>query len=588
MHILFTDLDWQEKNATLGTVAVLTLYALCPKTSGKSGGLFVKKPFSDRPIFAPLTPLALILAATAFTLTLSPSLIPRSGLLQGAVGGISFALVYAICAGLIALWVWLDLPTAKNPRLHWIPFALAAIILTYGLASATGWQNAVRKAVGMEPVESARPLIIAATGLVVAALLLFFGRVFRRAAVLVANRLAVLLPPRVAITLGTIFVAWLFWSIGNGVLVHSALRFMDASYAQVDALIPADEGRPSDPRKSGSVASLASWQSLGAAGRDRVNAAPDSATIGKITGTPAIEPLRVYVGLNSAKDPAARADLALAELIRIGAFDRKLLVIATPTGTGWIDPASVASLEFLWGGDVASVSVQYSYLPSWLSLLVEPEYGHETARAVFSRIYDHWRQLPKHSRPRLYLHGLSLGSLNSDISLDFFNVLGDPPQGAFWVGPPFASRTWPQFTKDRDIGTPAWSPRFRDGSLVRFTTQTDTTADATAPWGPMRMIYLQYPSDAIAFFEPASFYRAPAWMANPRGPDVSPALRWVPVVTFVQLLTDMMTATTTNPGHGHVYAARDYLAGWLALTDPPLWDEARLERLRDWFAARGL
>ena len=38
MHILFTDLDWQEKNATLGTVAVLTLYALCPKHLGNLGG----------------------------------------------------------------------------------------------------------------------------------------------------------------------------------------------------------------------------------------------------------------------------------------------------------------------------------------------------------------------------------------------------------------------------------------------------------------------------------------------------------------------------------------------------------------------
>ena len=69
----------------------------------------------------------------------------------------------------------------------------------------------------------------------------------------------------------------------------------------------------------------------------------------------------VYVGLNNAENESDRADLALQELIRIGAFDRKLLVIATPTGTGWIDPASVSPLECLWDGDVASVSVQYSY-----------------------------------------------------------------------------------------------------------------------------------------------------------------------------------------------------------------------------------
>ena len=548
----------------------------------------MSRPFSDRPMLAPLTPLALILAAAAFSLSLTPSLIPRSGLLQGAVAGIAFALVYGLVAGLVALWRWLGLPSVSTTAVRRWSYAATLAIMIYGLANATGWQNAVRQAVGMEAVETARPLIILATAVLVIAVLLLIGRVFRRAAVISANRLAPLLPPRVAITLGAVVAAWLFWSIGNGLLLQGALRGMDKAYASVDALVPPGDLPPTDPMKSGSAASLADWQSLGAAGRDQVRAEPSAATITQITGTAALEPQRVYVGLNSAESPEARADLALAELLRIGAFDRKLLVIATPTGTGWIDPASVAPLEFLWGGDVATVSVQYSYLPSWLSLLVEPEYGHETARAVFARIYDHWRQLPKDRRPRLYLQGLSLGSLNSDISLDFYNVLGDPPQGTFWAGPPFASRSWPQFTKDREIGTPAWSPRFRDGSLVRFTTQTDTTGDANAPWGPMRMIYLQYPSDAIAFFEPASFYRAPAWMAAPRGPDVSPALRWVPVVTFVQLLTDMMTATTTNPGHGHVYAARDYLSGWVALTDPAGWDETRLERLRDWFAAKGL
>ncbi|MFZ1467921.1 MAG: alpha/beta-hydrolase family protein [Paracoccaceae bacterium] len=544
--------------------------------------------FTDRPILSSLTPMALVLAAAAFMLTLTPSLVPRSGLLQGAVAGLSFALVYGLVAGLVALWLWLGMPDWRHPRLRYLAWAVTLAVLAYGLARVTGWQNAVRQAVEMPPVETARPLIIAATGLGVAGLLILLGRLFRRAAVIAANRLARLMPPRVAITLGTVIAAWLFWSIGNGVLLHGALKTMDAGYAAVDALIPPGDLPPSDPLKSGSAASLASWQSLGAAGRDRVQATPDAATIASLTGAAAVDPLRVYVGLNSADTPEARADLALAELIRIGAFDRQILVIATPTGTGWIDPASVAPLEILWGGDVASVSVQYSYLPSWLSLLVEPEYGHETARVVFARIYDHWRQMPAQTRPRLYLHGLSLGALNSDISLDFTTVIGDPPNGAFWAGPPFASRSWPRFTAGRDAGTPAWSPRFRDGALVRFTTQTNTTEVADAPWGPMRMIYLQYPSDAIAFFEPASFYRAPDWMAAPRGADVSPELNWVPVVTFVQLLTDMMTATTTNAGHGHVYAARHYLDGWVALTDPPGWDEAKLTRLRDWFTAQGL
>lgn len=157
-------------------------------------------------------------------------------------------------------------------------------------------------------------------------------------------------------------------------------------------------------------------------------------------------------------------------------------------------------------------------MPRWICQIVQLEYGEETAHAVFRRVYDHWRQMPRDARPRLYLHGLSLGSLNSDLSLDVFDMVGDPVDGAFWVGPPFASRLWPRLTATHNPDSPAWSPTFRDGDFVRFTTQTDTTVVASAPYGHTRMLYLQCPSDAISLFEPASLFRAPDWMAAPCAP----------------------------------------------------------------------
>ena len=167
-------------------------------------------------------------------------------------------------------------------------------------------------------------------------------------------------------------------------------------------------------------------------------------------------------------------------------------------------------------------------------------------------------------------------------------MLGDPPQGALWVGPPFASRTWPQATAARSPDSPAWPPRFRGDAQVRFTTQQNTIGVTDAPRRPMRIIYLQYPTDAIVYFDPASLWRMPDWMKAPHGPDVAPGLSWVPVVTFVQLLTDMMTATTTGAGYGHVYAARHDMDGWVALTDPEGWNAAGLDRLKSWFAAQGI
>ena len=340
--------------------------------------------------------------------------------------------------------------------------------------------------------------------------------------------------------------------------------------------------------KTGSASSLVSWASLGAQGRERVVAAPSQSEIAALTGGPAMEPLRVYVGVNSAESVDARAALALSEMKRVGAFDRSLLVIATPTGTGWVDPAAMAPLEILHRGDVASVSVQYSYLPSWLSLLVEPDYGSETSRAVFRVVYDYWRALPKEHRPRLYLFGLSLGSLNSDLSADFFDIVADPYQGALWVGPPWESRTWNNVTRSREAGSPVWQPKFRDETLFRFITQRNAL-DASKPgWGPIRMVYLQYPSDPIVFFETTSLWHSPAWMKDPRGPDVSPRIRWIPVVTFLQQICDMMTATTVPRGVGHVYAASHYLDGWLAVTEPQGWDEAGLTKVRAWLEARNL
>ena len=104
-------------------------------------------------------------------------------------------------------------------------------------------------------------------------------------------------------------------------------------------------------------------------------------------------PLRVYVGLNSADDAAARAQLALDELIRVGGFDRSVLVVVVPTGTGWMDPAATDTLEYLHGGDTAIVAQQYSYLSSPLSILVEPGIAVEAGQALFRAVYGHWTTL---------------------------------------------------------------------------------------------------------------------------------------------------------------------------------------------------
>lgn len=536
-----------------------------------------------------LSTVGLLLGTLFFAASLTPSLIPRDFPVQGALSGISFSAGYGI--GVFGMWLWtyLELPQAGARAARIIKgiaaSACAAIALAF-LWRAAEWQNSIRALMGLEPVDSAHPLKVGLIALAVFAVFLLLGRLFRLTLDLVSRRLRRYIPRRIAAVVGTAVALLLFGSIVNGVLLDYALRVADSSYKQLDSLVEADIRPPTDPAKTGSAASLIDWEGLGRMGRAYISTGPSRQEIGAFLGRAAVEPIRVYAGLRSAETPKERAKLALEELKRAGGFERAALVVVTPTGTGWVDPAAVDTLEYLWGGDVASVAIQYSYLPSWLSLMVEPGYGGDAARALFAEVYGYWTSLPKDHRPRLYLFGLSLGAMNSERSNELFEVLADPYQGALWAGPPFSSRIWRSITDDRNPGSPPWLPRFRDGSYVRFTSQKNALDIPGAHWGPLRVVYLQYASDAVVFFEPAAFYRAPAWMAEPRGPDVSPQLRWYPIVTGLQLAVDLTLAAVMPPGHGHVYAAQNYIDAWLAVTDPQGWNAADTGRLKQHFAGR--
>lgn len=530
--------------------------------------------------------LGVLLGALFFAASLTPSLIPRTPFLQGALGGVAFACGYGI--GVLILWAWeaLELPLAESRTRRiatWLAAVVAGGVVVSFLWRMVEWQNSVRAVVDMPPLESGDPLRVGLVAIAAALVVILTGRLFWGTKRMVATPLRRVAPTRVAGVLGLVIAALVFGLVIKDVLLGTMLRMMDASFAAADARIEPDQAPPSDPVKTGSAESLVSWQDLGRTGRNYVSSAPTGAEIAAFTGRPAMDPLRVYVGLNAAETPEERAELALKEMIRVKAFDRSVLVVTVPTGTGWMDPAGSDPLEYLHGGDVATVAVQYSYLTSFISILIEPGYGEETGRALFHTVYDYWTTLPHDSRPRLYLNGLSLGSISSEQSVEIYEILADPIQGALWVGPPFPSPAWRRFTDERRSGSPAWLPRVGTSSFVRFTNQDDALDIPGSRWGPVRIVYLQYASDPVVFFETASLWREPAWMKAPVGPDVSPELRWYPVVTFLQLLLDMAIGLAVPIGHGHLYAPEHYIDGWVAVTEPAGWSPAEIERLKQYF-----
>jgi Alpha/beta-hydrolase family len=215
------------------------------------------------------------------------------------------------------------------------------------------------------------------------------------------------------------------------------------------------------------------------------------------------QPIRVYAGLRSAGSPDERAALAVRELERTGAFQREVLGVITTTGTGWVDPDAASSVEYLHAGDTALVGLQYSYLPSWISFLVDRDEAAETGTALYQHVHRRWSRLPATDRPRLLVFGESLGSFGAEAafrggdaaaSLDKLVAGSD---GALLTGPTASNHVWDQLTDDREPGSPVWRPVYDGGTRVQFANRPADLERPDQGWRPPRVLYVPHPSDPV-------------------------------------------------------------------------------------------
>ena len=525
----------------------------------------------------------LTVATWAFAASLMPSLLPRTAWVQGIVSGVTVAVGYGAGAGTHALWTYLGIPGIRGRART----ALLGGLVGLGLAAAVlsgwrlvGWQNEIRAMFGM-PATSPMiwPVIVLVTALL-AATLVVLGRVLRLGTRAAVSWLARHLPPRLALVLGVGLLGIMFWGLWTGVIVNGFFAGANAIFAPRDRAGSESSDRPVAPERSGTAQSLSRWEDLGRYGRIFVRGGPTVAQLEAVNGSGARTPIRVYAGLQSAATPQARAELVLAELERTGAFEREVLVVATTTGMGFLDRNGTDPLEYLWNGDTAIAGVQYSYLPSWISLLADQEAVVETSRAVFEAVRTRWAELPEDDRPALYLYGLSLGSLGVESVLTSVNIVNEPVDGALMVGPTFVNAMHTRLEEGRDEGSPASLPVYEGGRTVRFTDERGGLDRGTGAWGPTRLAYLQHASDPVVFFSTDLAFDEPEWLADDqRGPDVSPAMGWFPILTMWQVLVDMPSAGEVPDGYGHMYSSGAHLRAWAAVTRPPDWAPARAEAL---------
>ncbi len=529
----------------------------------------------------------LVGATLFFAASVTPSLVPRPWVAQGLLSGSALAVGYS--TGIVLVWLWqvleLPAPSERFDRISRRVSAVGALVIFIWFSwQMTFWQNSIRSLMAMDPLESVHTWRIVGLALLFGAFLIALVRTLVAACHWCAHQLSRLLPRRISYALSAVLVGFCFLFVVNDVLASWLLANANEFFAELDELIEEDVNRPADSEACGSIDSHVDWRSIGRMGKSFVVGGPSRTELQDFSGGSAERPIRVYVGYRSEETHEARAELALRELQRVGAFQRSVLVAATPTGTGWLDPSAVDSLEYLHGGDTAIVATQYSYLPSWMTLLVDSERSIESARALFRTVYGFWKTLPHDRRPALYLHGLSLGALGSEVSADLFTILEDPIQGAVWSGPPFPSTHWAQLTRDRKQDAPAWLPTFRDSAMVRFTAQ-ENSLDPSVPWGPYRCVYIQYASDPMVFFSPDLLFQQPEWLDEERGPDVSPHLGWLPIITCLQVAFDLPMATDVPLGFGHNYSPDSYIDAWTAVTSPPGWSADDTVRLKQKFAA---
>lgn len=514
-------------------------------------------------------------------LSLTPSLLPRGPLFQGVVTGavavVGYGLGVAVTAGLG--WM-LHRRIGSAPKVLRWGLAVVALVGTLGvLVWYSGWQSELRALMGVDDLPWHAYPIIVVVAVVVFAILLAAVRVCAAAARWVGRQLGRVLPARVSAVLGAVVVAVVFVAAVNGVAAEVAMSVLNQSFKAVNEQSPEDTAAPTLAQRSGGPGSLVSWDSLGRQGRIFVSNGPTAADLTVFSGKPAPEPIRVYTGLDSAENVRAEADLAVAELRRAGGFDRAVLGVATTTGTGWINESTASALEYLVNGDSALVSMQYSFLPSALSFLVDQERARQAGQALFEAVHAVWDTLPVEQRPKLVVFGESLGSFGGEAAFASVQDIAARTDGALFVGPTGLNSVWGDATARRDPGSPQTLPIYRDGQNVRFVADADDLARPAAAWPSPRVVYLQHASDPITWWSPQLLFQKPDWLDEERGSDVLPSTRWIPIVTFLQVSADMAVSTDVPDGHGHTF--HGVIAdAWAAILAPPGWTPVETERLR--------
>ena len=295
------------------------------------------------------------------------------------------------------------------------------------------------------------------------------------------------LPDWIAGLAATIVVLFVVVFVTSDVLFEQGMEYAYGMFAEKDQEQEPGVEQPYVSERSGSPASFEKWENIGVQGKRFLSRGPRASDIAEVTGQEAQEPIRIYAGLAHDRDLEDVAQIVVEEIRRTHAFDRSVLVLSTVTGTGWVEEWGIQPVEYLTRGDCATVTMQYSYVPSAIAFLREFDKPAEAAKVLYHAVMTELEKIPEEDRPAIYLHGVSLGAFGSQAIFEDEADMIAQVDGAVWAGTPNSTPLWQKLTAERHLGSPEIAPVVNNGRNIRFATkpedlQTDIYGRSLPQW----------------------------------------------------------------------------------------------------------
>lgn len=211
-----------------------------------------------------------------------------------------------------------------------------------------------------------------------------------------------------------------------------------------------------------------------------------------------------------------RARMIVDRWVADGGLDRRAVVIAVPTGSGWVDGSAIEGFRTRFGDDVALLALPYANVPSWQAFIGDREAAGRSATALLRTVTHRLAQRPHGHRPELLLYGQSLGAVGADVARIWAeHEAADLPLTTLLTAPPDDSVTPRSATPRRVLANPS-------DPVVRWS--------FAGLWRPPHT-----PDDAVS-----------VGRRTPRPP-------WFPIASFVTTSIDLLTALDGPTGTGHRY-----------------------------------